>query len=98
MWLKNLTGFNESKEAIQNNITLKDGKLKSKVNNKDDDAARVASEDADATAGAVKISVFKGGNFNANGLTVPDDATVDDYSDNLWLNNIHIETNISGGA
>ena len=35
MWLKNLLGFNESKEAIQNNITLKDGKLKSKVNNKE---------------------------------------------------------------
>ena len=27
MWLKNLTGFPEQKEAIQKNITLKDGKL-----------------------------------------------------------------------
>ncbi len=34
MWLKNLTGFNESKEAIVKNITVKDGVLKSKVNNK----------------------------------------------------------------
>jgi len=34
MWLKNLTGFNESKEAIYKNITVKDGVLKSKVNNK----------------------------------------------------------------
>ena len=34
MWLKNLIGFNESKEAIYKNITLKDGVLKSKVNNK----------------------------------------------------------------
>jgi len=34
MWLKNLTGFNESKEAIVENITVKDGVLKSKVNNK----------------------------------------------------------------
>jgi hypothetical protein len=35
MWLKNLTGFQEQKEAIQKNITLKDGKLKSSVNNKE---------------------------------------------------------------
>jgi len=28
MWLKNLTGFNESKEAIQKNITLNENKLK----------------------------------------------------------------------
>jgi len=34
MWLKNLTGFNESKEAIYKNLTVKDGTLKSKVNNK----------------------------------------------------------------
>ncbi len=34
MWLKTLTGFNESKEAIYKNITVKDGVLKSKVNNK----------------------------------------------------------------
>jgi len=34
MWLKNLTGFNESKESIVKNITVKDGVLKSKVNNK----------------------------------------------------------------
>ena len=32
MWLKNLTGFQESKEAIHKNITLKDGKLKSLIN------------------------------------------------------------------
>ena len=35
MWLKNLTGFQEQKEAIQKNITLKDGKLKSLVNGKE---------------------------------------------------------------
>ncbi|SFV69801.1 PMID: 11759840 [hydrothermal vent metagenome] len=35
MWLKNLTGFNESKESIHKNITLKDGKLKSLVNTKE---------------------------------------------------------------
>jgi len=34
MWLKNLTGFNESKEAIYKNIIVKDGILTSKVNNK----------------------------------------------------------------
>ncbi len=34
MWLNNLIGFNESKEAIYKNITVKDGVLKSKVNNK----------------------------------------------------------------
>lgn len=63
-----------------------------------DDACRVASEDADSTTGALEFSVFKGGNFNVNGLTVPDTAIVADYSDELWLNNIHIETNISRGA
>jgi hypothetical protein len=35
MWLKNLTGFDESKEAIQKNITIKEGKLKSLVNGKE---------------------------------------------------------------
>ncbi len=35
MWLKKLTGFQESKEAIQKNITLKDGKLKSLINGKE---------------------------------------------------------------
>lgn len=64
----------------------------------EDDACRIASEDADAVDASLSISVFKGGNFNVNGLTVPDTATVADYSDELWLNNIHIETNISGGA
>jgi hypothetical protein len=34
MWLKNLIGFDESKEAIYKNITVKDGVLTSKVNNK----------------------------------------------------------------
>ena len=34
MWLKNLIGFEESKEAIYKNLTVKDGVLKSKVNNK----------------------------------------------------------------
>jgi len=34
MWLKKLTGFNESKEAIYKNITITDGVLISKVNNK----------------------------------------------------------------
>ena len=84
-------------KVVRGELLAKDG-AEYKSWTKGDDAARVASEDADATAGAVKISVFKGGNFNVNGLTVPEAATVDDYSDNLWLNNIHIETNISGGA
>ena len=35
MWLKNLTGFQESKEAIHKNITLKENKLKSLVNGKE---------------------------------------------------------------
>lgn len=35
MWLKKLIGFPESKEAIQKNITLKDNKLKSLVNEKE---------------------------------------------------------------
>ena len=35
MWLKKLIGFQESKEAIYKNITLKDGKLKSLVNSKE---------------------------------------------------------------
>lgn len=35
MWLKKLTGFNESKEAIHKNITLKENKLKSSVNGKE---------------------------------------------------------------
>ena len=34
MWLKKLTGFDESKEAIYKNITIKDALLKSNVNNK----------------------------------------------------------------
>ncbi len=34
MWLKNLTGFDESKEAIYKNIMVKDGVLTSKINNK----------------------------------------------------------------
>jgi hypothetical protein len=34
MWLKTLTGFDESKEAIYQNLTLKDGLLTSKINNK----------------------------------------------------------------
>ncbi|NOZ90727.1 MAG: hypothetical protein GXO60_05535 [Epsilonproteobacteria bacterium] len=32
MWLKNLIGFDESKEAIYKNITVKDRVLTSKVN------------------------------------------------------------------
>ena len=35
MWLKKLLGFQESKEAIHKNITLKDSKLKSLVNGKE---------------------------------------------------------------
>ena len=35
MWLKKLLGFEESKEAIYKNITIKDGKLKSLVNGKE---------------------------------------------------------------
>lgn len=35
MWLEKLLGFEESKEAIQKNITLNDGKLKSLVNGKE---------------------------------------------------------------
>ena len=35
MWLKKLIGFQESKEAIQKNITLKEGKLKSLINGKE---------------------------------------------------------------
>ena len=35
MYLKNLLGFQESKEAIHKNIELKNKKLKSKVNNKE---------------------------------------------------------------
>jgi hypothetical protein len=31
MWLKTLTGFDESKEAIYQNLTLKDGLLTSKI-------------------------------------------------------------------
>ena len=34
MWLKNLIGFDESKEAIYKNIIVKNGILKSNVNNK----------------------------------------------------------------
>lgn len=60
-------------------------------------AKRIASEDADATTGALSLSVFKGGNFNFNGLTMPDGVEASAISDTLWINNIHIETNISGG-
>jgi hypothetical protein len=35
MWLKNLIGFQESREAIQKNITLKENKLKSLANGKE---------------------------------------------------------------
>ena len=35
MWLRKLLGFEESKEAIYKNITIKDGKLKSLVNGKE---------------------------------------------------------------
>jgi len=35
MWLKNLTGFNESKEAIYKNIIVEENKLKSLVNGKE---------------------------------------------------------------
>ena len=34
MWLKKLIGFNESKEAIYKNLIVKEGVLKSKINNK----------------------------------------------------------------
>lgn len=61
------------------------------------DATRIASEDADATAGAVNVSVFKGGNFNVNGLTLPDGTEASAISDTLWVNNMHVATNISGG-
>lgn len=63
----------------------------------DEDAVRVASEDADATTGAVNFSIFKGGNFNFNGLTLPDATEASEISDTLWINNMHVETNISGG-
>jgi len=62
-----------------------------------EDAWRVASEDADATDGAVKLSVFKGGNFNFNGLTLPEGTEAKAISDTLWVNNMHVATNISGG-
>ena len=69
MWLKKLTGFSESKEAIQNNITLKDGKLKSKVNNKEYHLGqletpslkelRVRVENSDAKKGKLKLSAIQ---------------------------------------
>ena len=62
------------------------------------EAVRVASEDADATASPLKTSVFKGGNFNFNRLTLPDGTEASAISDTLWMNNMHVETNISGGA
>jgi len=61
------------------------------------DAVRVASEDADATDEATTLSVWKGGNMNFKRLTLPDNTEATAISDTLWVNNIHIETNISGG-
>lgn len=84
-------------KVVRGELLAKDG-AEYKSWTKGDDASRIASEDADAADGDINISVFKGGNFNVNGLTVPDDTTVADYSDELWLNNIHVETNISRGA
>jgi len=62
------------------------------------DAVRIAHEDADATDEAVGLSVFKGGNFNFNALILPDDTKPMVISDTLWVNNIHVATNISGGV
>jgi len=61
------------------------------------DAVRVAHEKVDATAAALPLSVFKGGNFNFNGLTLPAGTVATAISDTLWVNNIHVETNISKG-
>ncbi len=87
----------EGEKVVRGEVLAKDGNEYVAWSN-GAEAVRIANEDADATAGAIKVSVFKGGNFNFYGLTLPDGTTAEAISDTLWTNNIHVETNISRGV
>jgi hypothetical protein len=87
----------EGQKVVRGEVLSTDGTTYSSWSD-GDDAVRIAEEDADATGGVIEVSVFKGGNFNFNGLTLPDGTTAKKIRDSLWVNNIHIATNISGGA
>ena len=82
MWLEKLLGFNESKEAIYKNITLKDGKLKSLVNCKEYHYGRLETptlkelrvrvKNSDAKRGKLKLQAISA---DVNNLHLNEDNT-----------------------
>ena len=69
MWLKKLLGFQESKEAIYKNITLKNGKLKSLINGKEYHYGKLETPSLKELRGRVKNSNAKKGKLKLQAIS-----------------------------